>query len=52
LLPTPRKVVDAGLRRHDDVGIACESVIRAAGIILSIAWINPANRTAGTNRQG
>ena len=32
LLLTIRKVMDAGLRRHDEVGIADESPLRAASI--------------------
>jgi len=32
LLLTTREVVDAGLRRHDEVGIADESSHRAAGM--------------------
>jgi hypothetical protein len=49
LLLAAKEVMDAGLRRHDELGVAGESVFRAPGIIPHARNIDS---PAGVSRHG
>ena len=48
LLLKTRKVMDAGLRRHDEVGIADEPPLRAAGVSPPVSGYTPISEPSHT----